>query len=55
MRSKSVTNQLHFHSLENLKLELNDYANCYNKQRIYVTLRSNSLVLRKLFKVSKSN
>ncbi|WP_081676282.1 IS3 family transposase [Paenibacillus alvei] len=48
MRSKSVTNQLHFHSLENLKLELNDYANCYNKQRIHVTLSSYSLVLREI-------
>ncbi|WP_420874327.1 IS3 family transposase [Paenibacillus dendritiformis] len=37
-------NQLNFHSFQHLKLELNDYANGYNKHRIHVTLGSYSLV-----------
>ncbi|WP_353961236.1 IS3 family transposase [Paenibacillus sp. S-12] len=31
-------NQMNFHSLQHLKLELNDYVNWYNKHRFHGTL-----------------
>ncbi len=37
-------NQMNFHSLQHLKLKLNDYLNWYNKHRIHGTLSYMSLV-----------